>query len=122
MECLTVKNAQCEHTHLASIMTLSGGERRGAKVPPQLMCQRIIRAHEHEVLGRGGGGQARIKLTAIYSLSGTNQSTSKVQDGALVSRKQYNRLVAHAGRHSSHRTLPLGEHSGYSVYHCGDLR
>ena len=40
---------------------------------------------------RGGGGQARIKLTAIYSLSGTNQSTSKVQDGALESRNQYNR-------------------------------
>ena len=71
---------------------------------------------------RGGGGRTRIRLTATYSLSGTNQSTSKVQDGALVSRKQYNRLVAHAGRHSSHRTLPLGEHSGYSVYHCGDLR
>ena len=71
---------------------------------------------------RGGGGQARIKLTAIYSLSGTNQSTSKAQDGPLALRKQYNRLVAHAGRHSSHRALPLGEHSGYSVYHCGDLR
>ena len=68
------------------------------------------------------GGQAHIKLTTIYSLSGTNQSASKAQDGPLASSKQFNRLVAHAGRHSSHRALPLGEHSGYSVYHCGDLR
>ena len=71
---------------------------------------------------RGGGGQARFKLTATYSLSGTNQSASKAQDGPLASSKQFNRLVAHAGRHSSHRALPLGEHSGYSVYHRGDLR
>ena len=71
---------------------------------------------------RGGGGQARFKLTATYSLSGTNESASKAQDGPLASSKQCNRLVAHAGRHSSHRALPLGEHSGYSVYHRGDLR
>ena len=71
---------------------------------------------------RGGGGQARFKLTATYSLSGTNQSTSKAQDGSLISIKLYNRLVAHTGRHSPRCTLPLGEHSGYSAYHCDDLR
>ena len=71
---------------------------------------------------RGGGGQARIKLTTIYSLSGTNQSTSKAQDGSLILSEKYNRLVAHTGRHSSHGTLPLCEHSGYSAYHCDDLR
>ena len=68
------------------------------------------------------GGQAHIKLTTIYSLPGTNQSTSKAQDGSLISIKLYNRLVAHTGRHSPRCTLPLGEHSGYSAYHCDDLR
>ena len=68
------------------------------------------------------GGQAHIKLTTIYSLSGTNQSTSKAQDGSIISIKLYNRLVAHTGRHSPRCTLPLGEHSGYSAYHCDDLR
>ena len=61
---------------------------------------------------RGGGGQARIKLTAIYSLSGTNQSTDKAQYGTLVSRHQFIRLVAPAARHSPHRMIPLGEHCG----------
>ena len=46
---------------------------------------------------RGGGGQARFKLTATHSLSGTNQSASKAQDGPLASSKQCNRLVAYAG-------------------------
>ena len=61
---------------------------------------------------RGGGGQARFKLTATYSLSGTNQSTDKAQDGTLVSRNQFIRLVAPTARHSPHRMLPLGEHCG----------
>ena len=61
---------------------------------------------------RGGGGRTRIRLTATYSLSGTNQSTDKAQDGTLVSRNQFIRLVAPAARHSPHRMLPLGEHCG----------
>ena len=52
---------------------------------------------------RGGGGRTRIRLTATYSLSGTNQSTDKAQDGTLVSRHQFIRLVAPAARHSPHR-------------------
>ena len=61
---------------------------------------------------RGGGGRTRIRLTATYSLSGTNQSTDKDQDGTLVSRNQFIRLVAPAARHSPYRMLPLGEHCG----------
>ena len=52
------------------------------------------------------------KLTTMYSLSGTNQSTDKAQDGTLVSRNQFIRLVAPTARHSPHRMLPLGEHCG----------